>query len=73
LLVLKAMKVNYKLVFLSAVIVFLFASIYTSVGLPSAQAAKHSTISSSGKAKKGLIAQKYNQYLEAIKVANKTK
>ncbi|HSA98286.1 MAG TPA: hypothetical protein VLF17_04330 [Candidatus Nitrosotenuis sp.] len=67
------MNVNYKLVFLSFVIVFLFASIYTSVGLTSAQAAKHNLISSSGKAKKGLIAQKYNQYLEAIKAANKKK
>ena len=65
------MKVNYKMVFLSVVVVFLFASIYTSVGLVDAHATKHHNKISQIKAKRGLMAQKDHQYSAVIKTDKK--
>ena len=67
LLLIQAMNVNYNMVFLSVVIVFLFASIYTSVGLVDAHAAKHHNKINPIKVKRGLMAQKDHQYSAVIK------
>lgn len=66
------MKTNSKAILLATVVVLLFASAYTSVGLEDASAMKakkpkHESV----KAKKGLLAQKISKQVTPVKTPKK--